>query len=302
MIGGVGVVPGVDVAHFTRIAAHVPRGREEDAAHVHELAEGETDQQSADQRHMHEENGRKPFGRLRRERQHAHDEHLGLGHVHLVEIAHADARAGDPEQKKEREIVVGQGKIAQFAAQQPARQQKGKGDDNDHVGHEQARQADLHEAVQRFQPGQTDRNRLDEKPEMPHEDDKKAVVEQQREEPQPFGGKIRRLRSLGADRRPRVAEERTEEKDFKQHAAHHAGCAHGRVEPVRTNPAQGFFLPARGGNGEGHGRFRPSDDTSDKAADEDRRGEERKRHPQQGQVTGGRAGPGHGADQEDCHK
>ena len=114
---------------------------------MHQLAEGEVDEQHADERDMGEEQGVQAHGGLRREVQDAHDEHLGLRDVDLVEVAHTDAGADDAHDEEQREIVVGEGDVAHFRVRQATAEEEQDSHHDEHVGHEQARHADLHDAV-----------------------------------------------------------------------------------------------------------------------------------------------------------
>ena len=252
---------------------------------------------------MGEEQGVQAHGGLRREVQDAHDEHLGLRDVDLVEVAHTDAGADDAHDEEQREIVVGEGDVAHLRVHQAAAEEEQHGHHDEHVGHEQARHAHLHDAVNEFEPGEADRDGFDEEPEVPDEDDQETVVEDQREDPQPFGGEIGSARPHGADFRRGVAEQRTEQQHLKDHAAYDSGVAHGRVEAVRLDPVQGTLLTTRSGDGEGHGRFRPpAGDAPDDPADEDDRGQQRQRHTQQRLESGDRPRPGDGSAEQDCHE
>ena len=175
------------MADFTRVAAHVAGGGHENAAHVHQLAEGEVDEQHADERDMGEEQGVQAHGGLRREVQDAHDEHLGLGDVHLVNVTHADARTGHADQQKQREPVGGLGNVAQLFGIQAAQEQKAETGQNEGVGKIEAGMSHLHHAVKKFDDLNAYRHRFKEKAGMAHDDDQHAVVEQQREHPQPLG-------------------------------------------------------------------------------------------------------------------
>ena len=182
------------MAYFTRVAAHVAGGGKEHTTHVHELAEGEVHQKHTQEGEVSKKDGTKIAHRLGRKRDHPHDENLCLCNIDLVEIAHADTGSHESKQEEQREKVVGQRNIAYLRIDQTPSKQKEQRNNHEHVGHEHARNANLHDAVKEFQPAEAGRNRIGKEPEMTEENDQEAVVEQQRKHPQPLGREVGRTR------------------------------------------------------------------------------------------------------------
>ena len=290
------------MAHFAGIGGKVARGAEEHAGHVHELGEGEVQQQHADEGQMHEEERADAVGGHGREVHQTHDEDLDLGDVGLVEVAHADAAQNDAQDEEQGEVVVHQGDVAQALVEQAAGQQEEHGHQQQAAGPVEARAADLHDAVDAFHEGQPAGHRIHEETEVADEDQQEAVMEQQGKEPQPLGrvvdgagALVHRVEFTHVGRG--VAEQRTEEADFQEHADHHTELGVGAVPLFLFDEVQRLFLTPGRGDAERHGRFGPVNHAPDDAQEEGDYRHIGQNHAEQVRQTNGRTCPGNGPDE-----
>ncbi|MPL61327.1 hypothetical protein SDC9_06897 [bioreactor metagenome] len=295
-----GRIPGVDVAHAAGIIRHVARGAEEHARHVHELGEGEVNQQYADQSKVREEQGVDAHGGHRRKVGQAHDEDLDLGDFGLVEIAQADAGTHDADDQPQGEVIVGKRKVAQAFVEQAASQKEQQRYQQQAARPEEAGRAKLHDAVNAFQKANTGRHGFHKETEVTDKNQQEAVVEQQGKNPQPLGGIIDGARPV-ADGikfpyfRNRVAEQRTEAEHFQKHALHNTPSCAGTVDFCLLDEVKRLLLPTCGGDAEGHGRFGPVHHAPDDTGDEHDYCHIRQRHAEQARKPYGRSRPGDGS-------
>ena len=226
------------------------------------------------------------------------------------EVAHQHARAGDPDEQIEREVVLEERQEAEAAVGQAPHQQVAERRQDHEVGHVDDRQPDLEEPVHRANRVDPGRRRLHEEPEVPEQHDQHRPVERQRGQPEPLLLAVdqapqpaprRRAVAvvaeggdrLGRHRRLRVAEERPEQQHLERHPPDDAEARRGALEPARLDPGQRLLLAARGGDPERHRRPRPADHLHRQAHDEDREGGGRNPDPEQRPQRGDRpAGPG----------
>ncbi len=141
------IVPRVDMAYLAAVVGHVPGRAQEDTARVHEFAEGEVDQQGADQKHMGKEDGADLAVNGRREGDEAGQQLLDGDDIHPQKEPHRDAGKGNAQDQKEWEIVIGQRDVANLPVDQAAEKQKKNGQWKDEIGLVKPRHPDLQQAV-----------------------------------------------------------------------------------------------------------------------------------------------------------
>ena len=223
-----------------------------------------------------------------------HDEDLDLGDVGLIEVAHADTAQNDAQDEEQGEVVVHQGDVTQTLVEQTTGQQEEHGHQQQAAGPEEAGGADLHDAVDAFHEGQPAGHRIHEETEVADEDQQEAVMEQQGEEPQPLGGVVDGAGALGhrvefTHVGRGVAEQRTEEADFQEHADDHTELGVGAVPLFMFDEVQRLFLTPGRGDAERHGRFGPVNHAPDDAQEEGDYRHIGQNHAEQVRQTNGQA-------------
>ena len=224
---------------------------------------------------MGEEDGIKPGSGDGMEMHQSHDERLGLGDVRLGEITHADAGTGDSQDEPQREVILEERDVADTGIAHAAEQEEADGEEEKSAGPEEPRGANLHDAVDGFDKAHTAGNRIHEEAEVAEEDDEEAVMEKETENPEPLGGIVNQAGALvdgiiGFDFRVDVAEKRTEQEHFKDHALDNTPGGVRAVPFGLFNEIKRFFLTAGGRDGERNWRFGPPDHAPNNADEKDR--------------------------------
>ena len=92
---------------------------------MHQLAEWEIGKQHADEEEVCEEDKPYPFRKRGVEADEAHSQFFYSHQIHLVEVAHEDARRGNGHDQEQREIVGREIDVAQLRYEDPSKKQIG---------------------------------------------------------------------------------------------------------------------------------------------------------------------------------
>jgi len=248
-----GIVPGIHPHGPTAHVGDSPGGGQKHPGHVRQLGEREVDEERAHQGDMGVKGRIKGLlGQGRMQRDQPHGQILDGNHVHLDHVAHPDAGQRDADEQEQGEVVLKQGNVADLGVEDAPRQQEEQTGQKQGVGLVQQRQADLHDGIEKFRLFHEHGHRLGEKAQVPDEDDEEGIMEQQREQPQPFRRAVGDLGTVLLQLDRGVAEQRPEGQHFEQHAHHDARSLVGIIPRAVFDPGQGFLLPAGGGNAKRH--------------------------------------------------
>lgn len=223
------------MALLARVARQVTRWAHEDATHVHEFAEGEVNQQDAQECKVNKEDRANAIRYYWAQRCKTHGESLNSIDVHLVDVAHANAAAYEADQEEQWEIVVHQGDETKLCAEKTATKQEEQSSKHDRIRKEHTWCADLQHAVNHFKEADARWHWLQEETEVTDKNHQETVVEHERKEPQPFRGIINGT-TFFSEAQFGISEERTEGQHFKNHTAYCGDRCKRTVKTVRLNP------------------------------------------------------------------
>ncbi len=155
----------------TGIVGHVPCGRQEYAARVHQFTEREVDQQRTHEEEVDKKYHADSCGNDGAEGYKTHGQLLDGKNVHVRKVAHVDAGKGNADDEKQREVIGYQRNVTKFGVLESAAEQEAEADKNQEVRHVQSGNTDLQDTVNKFHETDASRHGFEEESHVPDHDE-----------------------------------------------------------------------------------------------------------------------------------